>query len=1017
MDTNPIESKLAEFQLMPWSGQTVHFPAYSFQGQKDPLDAYCFDPNKEQLRLYRDIADPLAELRVGCQLINGYPVIISFDPPSTFLASYKATILSRASTSSITVPSPPGMVYMPFQLAGINFQRAKKNTLFADEMGLGKTIQIIGSFNDILDHQNESLLVICPAYLKLNWKKELERWLVRPMPIHIINAQTKSKPTKFPALPDGGVVIINYDILDRYIDDINRRRFNMVALDECFVAGTPVLTPSGWKPIEVIEVGEFVLSLDFSCGELEWKNVTETFKNPMRGRRLVSIKHSRGEFTCTEEHRVATAGGYKKAIEVTCGENLLSLPSGVFNPDQGSFDGNLLLSGVPQYSQVSAAWGSGGSVDSNVSQEAGKGLLRVLSAVFGPAIQQAKVLWKELLGKMANVTAGGKAQGEQDHRDSPSLKAGGSQSRGFSQNEGQQPMEYAWGAGEDRSITPGAHIPVAWRQRSVDGAAEGSSGGAGAGLGYGARHPNCRINLWRRVLAAMLQGRFGAASLKAGGRGGWGNPQNEAVEILGPQERARPQLSRVDSVEVLERGSGPAPHVYCLEVEGNHNFIAGGAVVSNCHMIKTPEAKRTQAVFALKIPHRLAASGTPAVNRPIELWPIIRFLLGEKKAPPYWDFAKEYCGGKKTPFGLDVRGSSNPVKLRQWMRRTFMIRRLKSEVLKELPPKTRQVIELPAEGEIKMVVDMENSKFAPHEETIGKMMVKLAEAEISEDDDEFHAVSSELAREIKMAIHEISAERVRLSQLKAPLIAAHAKDCLLDPEKKLIIFTYHKEAGRMISDLLGSGKPVDGDMKISDRHAACERFQNDPECRVIVGTIGAMGVGVTLTASSHVIIAELDWRPGIMCQAEDRAHRIGQLGNVLVQYFLFPDSVDSKMIGNLIEKMEVLSQVLDQGGVNESSGAKAKRKKSPVMEFYASRVTPEVQKLVLRGLIELAAMDDRRTQDSKGFSKWDSPIGHRLASKGSLTRQEAAFGLRLIYRYRRQIPDIASALPLAELQK
>lgn len=668
MDTNPIESKLADFQLMPWSGQTVHFPAYSFQGQKDPLDAYCFDPNKEQLRLYRDIADPLAELRVGCQLINGYPVIISFDPPSTFLASYKATILSRASTSSITVPSPPGMVYMPFQLAGINFQRAKKNTLFADEMGLGKTIQIIGSFNDILDHQNESLLVICPAYLKLNWKKELERWLVRPMPIHIINAQTKSKPTKFPALPDGGVVIINYDILDRYIDDINRRRFNMVALDEC-------------------------------------------------------------------------------------------------------------------------------------------------------------------------------------------------------------------------------------------------------------------------------------------------------------------------------------------------------------HMIKTPEAKRTQAVFALKIPHRLAASGTPAVNRPIELWPIIRFLLGEKKAPPYWDFAKEYCGGKKTPFGLDVRGSSNPVKLRQWMRRTFMIRRLKSEVLKELPPKTRQVIELPAEGEIKMVVDMENSKFAPHEETIGKMMVKLAEAEISEDDDEFHAVSSELAREIKMAIHEISAERVRLSQLKAPLIAAHAKDCLLDPEKKLIIFTYHKEAGRMISDLLGSGKPVDGDMKISDRHAACERFQNDPECRVIVGTIGAMGVGVTLTASSHVIIAELDWRPGIMCQAEDRAHRIGQLGNVLVQYFLFPDSVDSKMIGNLIEKMEVLSQVLDQGGVNESSGAKAKRKKSPVMEFYASKVTPEVQKLVLRGLIELAAMDDRRTQDSKGFSKWDSPIGHRLASKGSLTRQEAAFGLRLIYRYRRQIPDIASALPLAELQK
>lgn len=667
----PAKEHLIEhFQLMPWSGESVHFPAGTFESQKESVDAWCFDPNKDQLRAFKEISAELAELRVGCQIVEGYPVIISLDNPAGLLAAHRASIMSRSASSSIEVPSPPGMTYMPFQLAGIQFQQEKGNTLFADEMGLGKTIQIIGGFNSVLaKNPNSSLLVVCPAYLKLNWKAELEKWLIQKMDIYIINAKTKGKPTKFPQRGHYPcVAIINYDILGRYVEDINRNRFDMVALDEC-------------------------------------------------------------------------------------------------------------------------------------------------------------------------------------------------------------------------------------------------------------------------------------------------------------------------------------------------------------HMIKTPEAKRTIAVFDLKAPLRLAASGTPAVNRPIELWPIIRFLLGERKAPKYWDFAKEYCNGKKSPFGIDVRGSSNPVKLRQWMRKNFMVRRLKSEVLKELPPKTRQVIELPPDSEIKMVVDMENEKFAPHEETIGKMMVRLAEAEISEDDDEFHAVSAEIAREIKMAIHEISAERVRLSQLKAPLIAAHAKDCLLDPDKKLIIFTYHKEAGRIISELLGAGPPIDGDMPIPRRHEACKRFQSDPDCRAIVGTIGAMGVGVTLTASSHVIIAELDWRPGIMCQAEDRAHRIGQLSNVLVQYFLFPDSVDSKMIGNLIEKMEVLSQVLDQGGSNQAKEPRGKRKKNPIMEFYASKVTPDVQKLTLRGLRELAAMDDRRTQDSKGFSKWDSPIGQRLASKESLTKQETAFGLRLIYRYRRQIPDIASALPLAELQK
>lgn len=446
-------------------------------------------------------------------------------------------------------------------------------------------------------------------------------------------------------------------------------------------------------------------------------------------------------------------------------------------------------------------------------------------------------------------------------------------------------------------------------------------------------------------------------------------------------------------------------------------------VMDECHYIKTPEARRTKALLDLNAKRFVALSGTPAVNRPIELWPIIKRLHG-KKALGYWAFATTYCDLKVTPWGKDVSGCSNPVALRNWLRANLMVRRLKADVLTELPAKMRQVIELPPSTAIKNVVDMENQKFAPHESTIIALKEKMDAAEISDDDTTFHACASAIAKEIQMGMLEIAKERSRLSELKAPLIAAHVESCLsADPSMKIIVFTHHREAASIITAALAEygAVTIHGGVSPDDRQAICARFQSVPECRAIVGTMGAMGVGLTLTASSRVIFVELDWRPGIMAQAEDRAHRIGQLESVLCQYFIFPDSVESKMIGSILEKMENLSQILDQGGRENDDAPKKTRAKSagPSLEAFSQKITNEVKKLVLRGLKILAKMDaDRATrQDAKGFSKWDSPIGHRLASSEALTTREAAFGLRLIHRYRRQIPDIAQDLDVADKPK
>jgi len=104
---------------------------------------------------------------------------------------------------------------------------------------------------------------------------------------------------------------------------------------------------------------------------------------------------------------------------------------------------------------------------------------------------------------------------------------------------------------------------------------------------------------------------------------------------------------------------------------------------------------------------------------------------------------------------------------------------------------------------------------------------------------------------------------------------------------------------------------VDGKVSLPDRQRAVDRFQSDPTCRVFIGQIQAAGVGLTLTASSHVCFVEFDWRPGMLTQAEDRAHRIGQKNCVRVSYLIIEDSLDDVQLSSVSKKQITLSKTLD----------------------------------------------------------------------------------------------------------
>ena len=129
---------------------------------------------------------------------------------------------SRATDADIAIPAPDGLEYMPFQRAGIAYALGRPATLNCDQMGLGKTIQAIGVING--DPSVQKVLVVCPASLRINWRRELEKWLVRPLTIGIATSAR---------LPQTDVVIVNYDILHRHTVQLRWAEWDILIADEC----------------------------------------------------------------------------------------------------------------------------------------------------------------------------------------------------------------------------------------------------------------------------------------------------------------------------------------------------------------------------------------------------------------------------------------------------------------------------------------------------------------------------------------------------------------------------------------------------------------------------------------------------------------------------------------------------------------------------------------------------------------------------------------------------------------
>lgn len=460
---------------------------------------------------------------------------------------------------------------------------------------------------------------------------------------------------------------------------------------------------------------------------------------------------------------------------------------------------------------------------------------------------------------------------------------------------------------------------------------------------------------------------------------------------------------------------------------------------------KYVKGKKQEAVTPLKAKRRVFLTGTPILNRPIELWPLLSYL-DPKNWNHFFRFASRYCAAYNNGYGWDFSGKSNLDELQQKLRETIMVRRLKRDVLKELPAKTRQIITLPANGASK-AIDAERKAIEAYEDRLFDLRVALELAKASEDDGAYERAAAKLRAETRAAFDEIAKKRHETAVAKVPYVVEH----LLNAGEKIVVFAHHKDVIASIRQgLEAEGRKVvtvTGDMSKEARQEAIDAFQTG-DATDIIGTFGAMSVGYTLTASSHVVFAEIDWTPGIMSQAEDRAHRIGQINAVLVQHIVLDGSIDANLVQTIVGKQKIIDEALDiehariepkpseapiSGTFDVDAATKkaaeeiAKRaaeeaKNAPVAYGHdraasedltrativadADKLDPTVVHAVHQCLRTLAALDTDRAMELNGigFNKIDSKIGADLAFRETLTPRQAVLGKKIIKKYHRQLP-------------
>ncbi len=323
-----------------------------------------------------------------------------------------------------------------------------------------------------------------------------------------------------------------------------------------------------------------------------------------------------------------------------------------------------------------------------------------------------------------------------------------------------------------------------------------------------------------------------------------------------------------------------------------HAIDWAGVILDEAHFIKNASKRTSHCLKLLGVQAEAKAAligpefvflltGTPMTNRPKDLFNLFR-CVGHPASRSFLSFAKRYCDAYRNDYGWVTTGASNLDELNLLMKEVS-IRRMKDEVL-DLPPKVRSWVP----------VDISGSKAALN--AIDGFLSWYSGTDPSQPND----------REFLARLTNV---RTALHKAKFKAVAERIKDVIATGEK-VVLFTCFTDGIERHKKMLGDqAVTITGSDTSAKRTEAVDRFQSDPAVRVALCNIIAGGVGITLTAGTHVIFQDLDWVPANHAQAEDRCYRMGQDNRVTVEYFHADGTLDGYIAALLQRKMALIAAV------------------------------------------------------------------------------------------------------------
>ena len=432
-------------------------------------------------------------------------------------------------------------------------------------------------------------------------------------------------------------------------------------------------------------------------------------------------------------------------------------------------------------------------------------------------------------------------------------------------------------------------------------------------------------------------------------------------------------------------------------------------IMDEVHYLKNPDAQRTKAALSVQADKKIMLTGTPIPNRPIEIQAVAGYL-DDKSFGNRFGFGKRYANLHKKQVTRnksvwDWSGASNLDELQRRLRQSFMIRRKKDEVLKDLPAKVKQIIELPYES-YKKEIKAEYSAFEDYNNKNKNPNV-----------DPYSLDADQFSTSIDFA--SMSSQRKATAEKKVKAVVEHLESF----NEPVVVMAHHRDViAQLEAELIKQDKKVvvlTGEKNQVERNEAVEAFQSG-QADVFIGSIKAAGVGLTLTRASKMVFAELDWVPSDIAQAEDRIHRIGQESSVLIQYIVVEGSLDAVFAKKIVDKTKVAARALDDVVVEKKieipelieenkelnkviKKARVKAKANQIAESLSLEKVELLQKFMK---FLSSRCDGAIAQDGVGFNGVDKDFGASLARQSSWSMAQQKIAYKMLKKYKRQIEEL-----------